>query len=116
MWARTVVAIGTACGVLVVGAGAPDIGTGAMDLGVVQSRDAVAIPAFAGAEIEQLGEAVFQQGLIPVPGFDKGFQNLPVIGAAEGDEGLGDGMFFDIEGQSGDPLDKVSPAPGSVKE
>src|SRR5205823_12535909 len=31
-------------------------------------------------------------------------QGLPVAGAVEGDERLGDGVFLDVEGQAGEPL------------
>src|SRR5262249_19837772 len=36
--------VGAAGGVLMEGAGPPDVGTGAMDLGVIDARDAVAVP------------------------------------------------------------------------
>src|SRR5262249_46265438 len=104
--------VGAAGGVLVKGAGAPDVGTAAVDLGVVHGRDAVAMPAVARGRVEQSGEAVDQQGLVPVAGFDERLQGLPVVRPVEGEQGLGDGVLLDVEGQSGDPLDEASPAGG----
>src|SRR5262249_10674096 len=34
-------------------------------------------------------------------------EGLPVVGSVQGNEGLGDGVLFDIEGQPGDPLDEA---------
>jgi len=36
---------GTAHGVLMEGAGTPDVGSGAMDVGVIDGRDIVAVPS-----------------------------------------------------------------------
>src|SRR5579875_207074 len=103
-------AVGAAGGVLVVGAGAPDLLAGAMDLGVVASPDMIAIPEPAGSLLDQAGDRTLQSRLFPGTVLGEGLQGFPVLGSVQPDEGLGDGMFFDIEGQSGDPLGEASEA------
>ena len=50
-------AVGAACGVLVEGAGAPDVLAVAVDLGVVAGPDGVAVPDAVGQAVETLGDA-----------------------------------------------------------
>ena len=45
--------IGTAGGVLMEGTGPPDVGTGAMDLGIIDGRDPIAVPDSAGSGLDQ---------------------------------------------------------------
>src|SRR6516165_6771977 len=47
---------------------------------------------------------------MPVAVLGEELQGLPVGDAVEADEGLGDGVLFDVEGQSGDPLDEAASA------
>ena len=49
--------IGAAGGVLVEGAGAPDVGAGAMDLGVIDGRDMVAVPDPPRGGLDQPSQA-----------------------------------------------------------
>jgi len=44
-----------------------------------------------------------------VADFGERLQSFPIRDAVEADEGLGDGVFLDVEGQSEDPLDKAWP-------
>src|SRR5262249_33994784 len=37
----------------------------------------------------------------------KRLQGLPVVGAVDADEGLGDGVLLDVQRQSSDPLDEA---------
>src|SRR5262249_60820411 len=37
----------------------------------------------------------------------EGMQGLPVLGAVQANEGLGDGLLLGVEGQAGDPLDEA---------
>ena len=96
--------IGTAGGVLVEGAGTPDVGTGAMDLGVIDGRDMVAVPDPTRGGRDQVsqgpGDAVFVPGAV----LGEGFQGLPGGGLLQGQDRLGDGVFLDVERHGGDPL------------
>src|SRR6185369_17956934 len=47
--------VGTASGVFVEGAGAPDILAGAMHLGVIDGGDTIAIPERAGSLVDKVG-------------------------------------------------------------
>ena len=49
--------VGAAGGVLVEGAGAPDVGAGAVDLGVIDGRDMVAVPDPTGGRLDQAGQS-----------------------------------------------------------
>ena len=40
----------------------------------------------------------------------EGLQGLPVAGALDGQDGLGDGVLLDVEGQGGDPLGEAAEA------
>src|SRR5919107_1040270 len=48
--------VGAACGVLVEGAGAPDALAVAVDLGVIDGRDTVAVPDAAGGRLDEAGQ------------------------------------------------------------
>ena len=50
--------VGAAGGVLVEGAGAPDVLAAAVDLGVVDGRDVVAVPDSPGGLLDQPGQGV----------------------------------------------------------
>src|SRR5262249_51093829 len=103
-------AVGTAGRVFVEGAGAPDMLAAAVDLGVVAGPDPVAVPGVAGGVGEQFDRSAFDEWAVPAAILDEGLQGLPVGGQVEGDEGLGDGVFFDVEDQAGEPLDEASEA------
>src|SRR5262249_40695570 len=100
--------VGAAGGVLVEGAGAPDVGTAAMDLGVIDGRDVVAVPEPSGGPLDQPGQAPGDSVGVPGAVLGEGFQGLPVGRAFQGPDGLGDGVFLDIEGQGGDPLGEAA--------
>src|SRR5262249_1892259 len=97
-------AVGTASGVLVVGTGAPDLLAGAMHFGIVASPDVIAIPDPVGGLFDKAGDGTLQDRLVPGTVLGEGFQRFPVLGSVQVGEGLGDGVFVDVEGQSGDPL------------
>jgi hypothetical protein len=83
-----------------------------MDLAVVEGMDAVAVPEASRGFFEQVGQAPFEQVLVPVADLGEVLQFLPALVQAQGDERLGDGVFFDVEGQAGDPDDKGAEAAG----
>ena len=96
--------IGAAGGVLVEGTGAPDVGAGAMDLGVIDGRDLVAVPDPTRGDRDQAsqgpGDAVFAPGAV----LGEGLQGLPGGGLLQGQDRLGDGVFLDVDRHGGDPL------------
>src|SRR5262249_19463573 len=109
-------AVGAAGRVLVEGAGAPDVLAGAMDLGVVGGPDVVAVPAAARDVFEEPCRGGLQEVGAPGAVLDEGFQGLPVAGSVEGDQGLGDGVLLDVEGQPGDPRGEAREAgPGAAQ-
>ena len=89
--------IGAAGGVLVEGTGTPDVGAGAMDLGVIDGRDMVAVPDPTRGGRDQAsqspGDAVFVPGAV----LGERFQSLPGGGLLQGQDRLGDGVFLDVE-------------------
>src|SRR4051812_42327807 len=99
-------AVGAAGGALVEGADAPDAGAAAMDLGVVAGPDAVAVPGAAGQAVEAAGQALLEEAEVPTAVLGEGLEGLPVLHAVEADERLGDGVFLDVQGQAGGPLDE----------
>src|SRR5262249_34404521 len=100
-------AVGAPRGVLVKGAGAPDVGAGAMDLGVVAGPDPVAMPGAVGQVVEAAGQAPLEEGEVPGAILGEGLQGLPVVDPGQADQRLGDGVSLDIEGQAGDPFDEA---------
>ena len=100
-------AVGAAGGVLVEGAGAPDVGAAAVYLGVVAGPDAVAVPGAVGPAVEAVRQAPVQAAQVPGAVLGEGLQGLPVLGAVQADKRLGDGVLLDVEGQAGDPLDEA---------
>ena len=113
--------VGAAGGVFVEGAGAPDVRAAAMDLGVIESRDMVAVPEPTGGCLDQAGQTASDAVGVPGAVFGERFHGLPVEGAFHGQGRLGDGVFFDIEGHGGDPLGEAAvsgprEAPGEATE
>src|SRR6185369_7556597 len=102
--------VGAACGVLVEGAGPPDVLAGAVDLGVVDGRDVVTVPGAAGGVLDQTGQAAGDGVGTPGPVLGEGLHRLPVGGPLDGQGGLGDGVLLDVEGQGGDPLGEATMA------
>src|SRR5271166_4739368 len=98
---------GAAGGVLVEGTGAPDVGAGAMDLGVIDGRDMVAVPDPTRGVRDQVSQGPGDAVLVPGAVLGKGFQGLPGGGLLQGQDRLGDGMFLDVERQGGDPLSEA---------
>ena len=94
------------------GAGAPDPLAAAVDLAVVDGVDAVAVPEATGGLFQQVGQGPLDQLLVPVADLGEVLQLLPALFQAQGDEGLGDGVFLDVEGQPGDPDDEAAEAAG----
>src|SRR4029077_3360363 len=93
--------VGAAGGVLVEGAGAPDIGAAAMNLGVINGREVVAVPEPPGGGLDQPGQAPGDGGGAPGAVLGEGLQGLPVGGPLQGQDGLGDGVFLDVDGHRG---------------
>src|SRR5208337_1436960 len=100
--------IGAAGGVLVEGTGPPNVGAGAMDLGVIDGRDMVAVPDPTRGGRDQvsqgLGDAVFVPGAV----LGEGFQRLPGGGLLPGQDRLGDGVFLDVDRHGGDPVGEAA--------
>src|SRR5436305_12826676 len=68
--------VGAAGGVLVEGAGAPDIRAGAVDLGVIDGRDVVAVPGAAGGLLDQTGEVAGDGGGVQAAVLGDGLHRL----------------------------------------
>ena len=96
--------VGAAGGVLMEGAGPPDVGTGAMDLGVIDARDPVAVPDPSRGGRDQAGQGPGEAVGVPGAVLGEGFQGLPGGGLLQGQDRLGDGVFLDVERQARDPL------------
>ena len=86
------------------GARAPDVGTATVDLGVIEGRDLITVPDPAGCGIENVDEATGDVVGMPGTVFGERLHGLPVVGALQGQNGLGDGVFLDVGGHCGDPL------------
>ena len=83
-----------------------------MDLGVVAGPDVEAVPGAAGGVLQESGVGALSAG-VPGAVLGEGLQGLPVLGAVEADEGLGDGVFLDVERQSGAPDGEAAEAGAS---
>src|SRR5439155_23086677 len=79
---------------------------------VVDGLHAVAIPETPGSLFEQVGQPPRDQLLVPVADLGEVLLLLPTVGQAQGDERLGDGVFFDVAGQTSDPDDEGAEADG----
>src|SRR5271166_5538185 len=99
--------IGAAGGVLVEGTGSPNVGAGAMDLGVIDRRDLVAVPDPTRGGGDQVGQGPGDAVLVPGAVLGEGFQGLPGGGLLQGQDRLGDGVFLDVERHGGDPLSEA---------
>ena len=102
--------IGTAGGIFVEGAGSPDVRAIAMDLGVIDGRDMIAVPEPPGGGLDQPGQA--GGDVVGVPGavLGEGFQRLPVSGPLQGQDRLGDGVLLAVDGHGGDPFGEPAKA------
>jgi hypothetical protein len=78
-----------------------------MHLGIIAGPDAVAVPACLGQAVDGPAEAALQQVFLPGAILGKALQRFPIRDAIEADQGLGDRMLFDVEGQASDPLDQA---------
>ena len=76
--------VGAAGGVFVEGAGAPDVRAAAMDFGVIESRDMVAVPKPTGGCLNQVGQTASDAVGVPGAVFGERFHGLPVEGAFQG--------------------------------
>ena len=103
-------AIGATGGVLVEGAGPPDVRAAAMDLGVVDGRDVIAVPDPTGGGLDQAGQVVGDAALVPAAVLGEGLQGLPGGGLLQGQDRLGDGVLLDVERHGGDPLGEAAEA------
>ena len=83
------------------GTGAPDVRAIAMDLGVIDGRDMIAVPEPPGGSLDQPGQA--GGDVVGVPGavLGEGFQRLPVSGPFQGQDRLGDGVLLAVDGHGG---------------
>ena len=106
-------AIGAAGGVLMEGAGAPDVGATAMDLGVIDGRDVVAVPDPTRGGGNQPSQGPSDALRVPASVLGEGFQGFPVGGLLQGQDRLSDGVFLDVDGQGGDPLGEAMKATAS---
>ena len=96
--------IRAAGGVLVERAGAPDVRTGAMDLGVIDSRDMVAVPDSPRGSGNQPSQAPGDAVLVPGAVLGEGFQGFPGGGLLQSQDRLGDSVFLDVQRHGGNPL------------
>src|SRR5262249_61705269 len=85
----------------------PDGGAGAKVLGGGPGPNPVAMPGAGGPAVEAAGQAPLEEGEVPGAILGEGLQGLPVADSAQADQRLGDGVFLDVEGQAGDPLDEA---------
>nr|WP_244884947.1 hypothetical protein [Singulisphaera acidiphila] len=99
--------VGAARGVLVEGAGAPDVRPGAMDLGVIDGRDVEAVPDPPRGLLDRAGQGDGDPAGVPDAVLGEALQALPVVGPFDGDEALGDGVLLDVEGQGRDPFGEI---------
>ena len=99
--------IGAAGGVLVEGTGPPNVGAGAMDLGVIDGRDLVAVPDPTRGGGDQASQGLSDALLVPGAVLGEGFQGLPGGGLLQGQDRLGDGVFLDVDRHGGDPLGEM---------
>ena len=90
-------------GVLVEGAGAPDVLAGAMDLGVIDGRGPVAVPDPPGGLVDEPTQSGKSSGP-PDAVLGEGLEGFPVGDPLDGDDRLGDGVLLGVDGQCGDPL------------
>ena len=86
------------------GTGAPDVGAGAMDLGVIDGRDLVAVPDPTRGGRDQASEGLSDAVLVPGAVLGEGFQGFPGGGLLQGQDRLGNGVFLDVERHGGDPV------------
>src|SRR5262245_22718685 len=81
-----------------------------MHLAVVDGPHAVAVPAAVGGLVNQVGGGAFEGVLVPGAVLGERLHGLPVLGAVQADQGLGDGVLLDIEYQAGQPLGEAAEA------
>jgi hypothetical protein len=79
------------------GATAPDVLAVAVDLGVVAGPDTVAVPGPVGEAVEATGHAPVQDRQVPGAVLGERLKSLPVLDTVQGDQRLGDGVFFDVQ-------------------
>ncbi len=96
--------IGAAGGVLVEGTGSPNVGAGAMDLGVIDGRDIVAVPDPTRGVRDQPSQAPGDPVLVPGAVLGEGFQSFPGGRLLQSQDRLGDGVFLDVQRHGGNPL------------
>jgi hypothetical protein len=103
-------AVGTACRVFVEGAGAPNMGFAAMDFGVVERPNMVAVPQTVGRLLDESRQPGGDVSGVPGAVLGEGFQSFPVSGPIEGEHRLSDGVLFDVERQGREPLGEAREA------
>ena len=96
--------VGAAGAGLVERTGPPNVGAGAMDLGVVDGRDLVAVPDPTRGGGDQASEGLSDAVLVPGAVLGEGFQGLPGGGLLQGQDRLGDRVFLDVQRHGGNPL------------
>ena len=98
----------TAGGVLVERAGAPDMSTAAMDLGVIEGQDTITMPEPAWSRLSQVDQTAGDSVGVPGAVFGKRFHGLPVERELQGQDGLGDRVFLNVDGHGGYPLGEAA--------
>ena len=96
--------VGAAGAGLVERTGPPNVGAGAMDLGVVDGRDLVAVPDPTRGGGDQASEGLSDAVLVPGAVLGEGFQGFPGGGLLQGQDRLGDRVFLDVQRHGGNPL------------
>ena len=88
-----------------------------MHFGIVAGTNVVAIPETSGSVFQESDGNVFEAFAVPGAILREGFESLPVVGLLQGGEGLGNGVFFDVAGESGEPPDeRAAPVVGHGRE
>src|SRR5262249_1731146 len=113
--------IGAAGGVVREGAGPPDVGATAMDLGVIDGPDVVAVPDPTRGGLDEASQG--PRDFVGVPGAvrGEGFPGWPGRGLLQAPGRLGDGVWVEGEGHGGDGVGEAGEAaagegPGEGRE
>lgn len=94
--------------VLVKRAGAPDVLARAMDLGVIDGRDVIAVPDPAGGLGDEPGQGPGDEVAAPGAGLGESLQRLPAGGPFDREDRLGDGVLLDVQCHRSDPFSEAT--------
>src|SRR5262249_2946152 len=92
------------------GASPPGVRAGAMDLGVIDGPDVVAVPDPTRGGLDQASQGAGDFVGVPGAVLGEGFQGFPGPRLLQGQDRLSDGVFLDVERHGGDPLGEAGEA------